>query len=112
MGEEVIAARLFASARESAGRGCETHVPFVGCRVVAGDRRSSTRGLSGGEPRAVTQGVACCRRWVTRNDGVGGGQDDGGELLQVEVALIAVIEDNVPDEFVVCGDVMVCDHAV
>ena len=68
--------------------------------------------MSGGEPRAVTQGVACCRRWVTRNDGVGGGQDDGGELLQVEVALIAVIEDNVPDEFVVCGDVMVCDHAV
>ncbi len=43
--------------------------------------------------------------------GVGGGQDDGGELLQVEVALIA-IEGNVPDEFVVGGDVVVGDHSV
>ena len=44
----------------------------------------------------------------------GGGQrkHDGGEFHLVEVALIAVIEYNVPDEFVVCGDVMVCDHAV
>jgi hypothetical protein len=49
---------------------------------------------------------------VTRDDGVGGGQDDGGELLQVEVALIAVIKGNVPDEFVVGGDVVVGDHAV
>ncbi len=47
------------------------------------------------------------------NDGVGGGQDDGGEFLQVvEVTLIAVIEGNVPDEFVVGGDVVVGDHAV
>ncbi len=68
--------------------------------------------MSGGEPRAVTPGVIRCRCWVRRNDGVGGGQDDGGELLQVEVALIAVIEGNVPDKFVVGGDVVVGDHAV
>ena len=53
VGEEVIAARLFASARESAGRGCETHVPFVGCRVIAGDRRSSTRRACPGESRGL-----------------------------------------------------------
>jgi hypothetical protein len=39
-------------------------------------------------------------------------QYDGGKLLQNEVALIAVIEGNVPDEFVVGGDVVVGDHAV
>jgi hypothetical protein len=49
---------------------------------------------------------------VRGNNGGGGGQDDGGEFLQVEVALIAVIEDNVPDEFVVGGDVVVDDYAV
>ncbi len=42
----------------------------------------------------------------------GDGKHDGGEFCSIEVALIAVIEDNVPDELVVCGDVMVCDHAV
>ena len=42
----------------------------------------------------------------------GQGKHDGGEFNLVEVALIAVIEYNVPDEFAVCGDVMVCDHAV
>ena len=49
-----------------------------------------------------------------RGGGTGGGQreHDGGEFRLVEVALIVVIEDNVPDEFAVCGDVMVCDHAV
>ncbi len=52
MGEEAIAARLFASARESAGRGCETHIPIVGCRVVAGDR-SSTRRACPGESRGL-----------------------------------------------------------
>jgi hypothetical protein len=45
--------------------------------------------------------------------GLGGdGKHDGGEFRLVEVALIAVIEDSVPEEFIVCGDVMVCDHAV
>ena len=39
-------------------------------------------------------------------------QYDGGKLLQNEVALIAVIEGNVPDEFVVGGDVVVGDHAI
>ncbi len=38
----------------------------------------------------------------------GDGKHDGVEFRLVEVALIAVIEDNVPDEFVVSGDVMVC----
>jgi hypothetical protein len=32
------------------------------------------------------------------SDGVGDGHDDGGEFLQVEVALIAVIEGNMPDD--------------
>jgi hypothetical protein len=43
MGEEAIEARLMAPARESMGRGCETHVPIVGCRVVAGDGSSARR---------------------------------------------------------------------
>ncbi len=68
--------------------------------------------MTGGEPRAAAQGVTRCWRWVRGSDGVGGGHDDGGEFLQVEVALIAVIEGNVPDEFVVGGDVVVGDHAV
>ena len=49
---------------------------------------------------------------VSGRGGVGQRKHDGGEFRLVEVALIAVIENNVPDEFVVCGDVMVCDHAV
>jgi hypothetical protein len=40
------------------------------------------------------------------------GQHDGEELSEVEIALIAVIEGDAPDEFVLSGDVMVFDHAV
>ena len=68
-------------------------------------------GRWGGRPVPET----CTRCWCeVRGGGTGGGQreHDGGEFRLVEVALIVVIEDNVPDEFAVCGDVMVCDHAV
>ena len=38
-------------------------------------------------------------------------EKDGEEFYQVKVALIPVLEANVPDEFVLGGHVVVSDHA-
>ena len=42
---------------------------------------------------------------------MGLGEKDGEEFDQVKVALIPVLELDVPDEFVLGGHVMVSDHA-
>ena len=42
---------------------------------------------------------------------MGLGEKDGEEFYQVKVALIPVLEANVPDEFVLGGHVVVSDHA-
>ena len=39
------------------------------------------------------------------------GQEDGDEFGEIEIALIAVLEEYVPDEFVIGGHVVVSDHA-
>ena len=38
-------------------------------------------------------------------------QEDGDEFGEIEIALIAVLEEHVPDEFVLGGHVVVSDHA-
>ncbi len=42
---------------------------------------------------------------------VGFGEEDGEEFDQVKVALVPVVELDVPDEFGVSGHVVVSDHA-
>jgi hypothetical protein len=42
---------------------------------------------------------------------MGLGEKDGEEFGQVKVALVPVVETNVPDEFVLGGHVVVSDHA-
>ena len=42
---------------------------------------------------------------------MGLGEKDGEEFDQVKVALVPVFEENVPDEFVLGGHVVVSDHA-
>ncbi len=39
------------------------------------------------------------------------GQEDGDEFDEIEIALIAVLEEHVPDEFVLGGHVVVSDHS-
>ena len=39
------------------------------------------------------------------------GQEDGDEFDEIKIALIAVLEEYVPDEFVIGGHVVVSDHA-
>ncbi len=39
------------------------------------------------------------------------GQEDGDEFDEIKIALIAVLEEHVPDEFVIGGNVVVSDHA-
>ena len=42
---------------------------------------------------------------------MGFGEEDGDEFGEIEIALIAVLEEYVPDEFVIGGHVVVSDHA-
>jgi hypothetical protein len=56
------------------------------------------------------------RKWGKREGGKRGGEmgfreKDGEEFDEVQVALIPIIEDHVPNEFVVRGHVVVGDHA-
>ena len=49
--------------------------------------------------------------WGKRGGEMGFREKDGDEFGEVQVALIPIIEDHVPDEFVVRGHVVVGDHA-
>ena len=49
--------------------------------------------------------------WGKRGGEMGFREKDGEEFDEVQVALIPIIEDHVPDEFVVRGHVVVGDHA-
>ena len=49
--------------------------------------------------------------WGTRRGEMGFREKDGEEFDEVQVALIPIIEDHVPNEFVVRGHVVVGDHA-
>ena len=61
--------------------------------------------------KSLVWGVRECRKRRDRGEKMGLGEKNGEEFDQVKVALITVFETNVPDEFVLGGNVVVSDHA-
>ena len=73
-----------------------------------GEGSSDSREVIGGEG---ILGKKSDWEWGKRGGEMGFREKDGEEFDEVQVALIPIIEDHVPDEFVVRGHVVVGDHA-
>ena len=73
-----------------------------------GEGSSDSREVIGGEGIV---GKKSDWEWGKRGGEMGCREKDGEEFDEVQVALIPIIEDHVPDEFVVRGHVVVGDHA-